>query len=270
MRVLLTAALVSAGALSLSAQGVKDQLPPEIFTRHLAGDSVQPAFEGWQPFPDGHIALWFGYLNRNTQEHVNVPIGPNNNFAPGPDQGQPTYFYPRRQKFVFKIDLPKDWPRDKKMTWTVTANGETCTAIGWLQPEWELDDGVIQMNRGAGLAPPVDPPNKAPVITGGSRDQTIRFGQPATLTASATDDGIPKSRGPRGGLVIKWILYRGPGEVRFEPETSAPVSGKPAEGTTQASFSAPGTYWIRAIASDGLLEANHDVKVTVADAPAPR
>jgi hypothetical protein len=71
-------------------------------------------------------------------------------------------------------------------------------------------------------------------------------------------------------LVIKWILYRGPGEVRFEPETSAPVSGKPAEGTTQASFSAPGTYWIRAIASDGLLEANHDVKVTVADAPAAR
>jgi len=35
------------------------------------------------------------------------------------------------------------------------------------------------------------------------------------------------------------------------------------EGTTQVTFTTPGAYWIRAIASDGLLEANHDIRVTV-------
>jgi hypothetical protein len=259
-QIVFTAAMCMAG---LAAQGIKDQLPPQISAKRLSGDSVQPAFEGWQRFPDGHISFWFGYFNRNTQEQVNLPIGPNNSFAPGPDQGQPTHFYPRRQRFVFKVDVPKDWGVEKRMVWMVTAHGETCTATGWLQPEWELDEGVIQMNRGSGLTPPADPPNKAPTMTGGSGDQTAQLGKPLTLTASAIDDGIPKSRGPRGGLSIKWILYRGPGDVTFDPDASTPVSGKPAESTTQVTFSAPGSYWIRAIASDGLLEDTRDIKVTV-------
>jgi hypothetical protein len=262
-RVVLTSLFAGVCAIMLRAQGVKDQMPPEMPVRHLSGDSVQPAFEGWQRLPDGHIVMWFGYYNRNLQEQVNVPVGPNNSFSPGPDQGQPTHFYTRRQKFVFKVDVPNNWGLEKRMIWTVTANGETCTATGWLQPEWELDDGVIQMNRGAGLAPPVDPPNMAPTITGGSRDQTVAPGTPVKLTASATDDGIPKARGPRGGLSIKWILYRGPADVKFETEAGTPPNGKPLESTTQVTFTAPGAYWIRAIASDGLLEANHDVKVTV-------
>jgi len=262
-RLVVISIFAAASLANLAAQGIKDQLPPEMPVRHLAGDSVQPAFEGWQHLPDGHVVMWFGYYNRNLQEQVNVPIGPNNSFAPGPDQGQPTHFYPRRHPFVFKVDVPTGWGQDKKMIWTLTSNGETCTAIGWLQPEWELDEGVIQMNRGSGLTPPADPPNKAPSITGGSRDQTVQAGAPVTLTASATDDGIPKSRGGRGGLSIKWILYRGPGDVKFEPEASAPIYGKPVEGTTQVTFTMPGAYWIRAIASDGLLEANHDIKITV-------
>ena len=39
--------------------------------------------------------------------------------------------------------------------------------------------------------------------------------------------------------------------------------GKPVTSTMQASFKAPGVYVLRAIASDGLLEAFHDVTVTV-------
>ena len=262
-RLVVISILAAAPLATLAAQGIKDQLPPEMPVRHLSGDSVQPAFEGWQRLPDGHVVMWFGYYNRNLQEQVNVPVGPNNSFSPGPDQGQPTHFYPRRQRFVFKVDVPAGWGQDKKMVWTLTANGEMCTAIGWLQPEWELDEGVIQMNRGSGLTPPADPPNTAPSITGGSRDQTVQAGVPVTLTASAVDDGIPKSRGGHGGLSIKWILYRGPGDVKFEPDASVPVYGKPVEATTQAIFSTPGAYWIRAIASDGLLEANHDIRVTV-------
>jgi hypothetical protein len=250
--------------LRLRAQGIKDQLPPELPVARQSGDSVQPVFEGWQRNADGTVNMWFGYFNRNQREIVDVPIGPANSFNTIVDSGQPTHFYTRRNRYVFRVTLPKDWDKDKKLIWTVTAHGETCTAIGWLQPEWETDDGVRQMNAGgAGLAPPADPPNTAPKITSGSPDQTAKVGQPVKLTVAAADDGIPASRGRgHGGLSFKWIQYRGPGLVMFDPET-APVTAKTAESSTLATFSARGVYWVQAVASDGLLEAAHTIKITV-------
>src|SRR5262249_578848 len=160
------------------------------------------------------------------------------------DMGQPTHFYTRRRLFVFKVGIPDDWPLDKRLTWTLTANGRTSAANGWLQPEWEVDEGVMQMNIGPGGAPPVDPPNAAPRISVNG-DTTVQTGRPLSLTASATDDGIPVPRNlnrnavannpstsraplpsgavatPRAqiGLRIRWILYRAPdggGRVMFE------------------------------------------------------
>jgi hypothetical protein len=250
-------------ALALPAQGILDRLPPETGIQHAAGQNVQPFFEGWQKYPDGSISMWFGYLNRNFKEQVDVPIGPDNNFDSGGDRGQPTHFYPRRQQFVFKVDLPKDWDKSKKLIWTVTAHGRTSTAVGWMQPEWEVDDGVRQMNVSLGATPPADPPNQAPQIWG-TADQTVELGKSLKLTAEATDDGLPKARGPRGtGLWLRWIVFRAPGDVTFDPDNTPRVIGKPIDLTTEATFSAPGVYWLRAIASDGMLESNHDVRVTV-------
>jgi hypothetical protein len=59
------------------------------------------------------------------------------------------------------------------------------------------------------------------------------------------------------------MKYRGPGTVTFDPETTPPVHGKPAESMTKASFSTPGTYVVRALATDGQLQAAHDVTVIV-------
>jgi hypothetical protein len=41
------------------------------------------------------------------------------------------------------------------------------------------------------------------------------------------------------------------------------MGAQSAELAAQAIFSAPGTYWLRAIASDGLLETPYDMKVIV-------
>ncbi len=165
-------------AIGAFGQGIKDQLPPELPVAREFGDSVQPVFEGWQRNADGSVAMWFGYLNRNRQEIVDVPVGSANSFNTAVDVGQPTHFYTRRHRYAFKVLLPKDWDKDKKLIWTLTAHGETCTAIGWMQPEWETDDGVRQMNAGgAGLAPPADPPNTAPTITGGSGDLAAEVGK---------------------------------------------------------------------------------------------
>ena len=88
--------------------------------------------------------MWFGYYNRNTEEHVNVPVGPNNKFdLPTPDQGQPAYFYPGYHQFVFRVDLPKDWADDKKVVWTLIANGVALTANGSTIAGYEVDEGVI-------------------------------------------------------------------------------------------------------------------------------
>lgn len=264
--------LLALASGSIPARGQSDSLPATLNIPRNSGDSIQPVFEGWQVYPDGSRKLWFGYFNRNTKEQLDVPVGPNNGFGAAtdqgkwkPDQGQPTHFDTGRHQFVFAIDVPKDMGADQKLTWTIVANGQTSKAIGFLDPSWEVDDGVRMMNHGgAGLAPP--PVNEYPKITSGSKDLTGKVGASLKLSATATDDGIPKQRtgrGPSGGVQINWILYRGPGQVRFNPARSERVYGKPVEGATEATFSVPGDYWLRAVADDGLLDVVHDVKVTV-------
>ena len=284
-------ALCGACVFLLRAQAIPDVLPGESEFNRVAGQNIQPFFEGWQKMPDGHIVMWFGYLNRNFKELGDIPIGPNNRFDLEADMGQPAHFYPRRHLFVFKVDLPHDWPADKRLVWTVNYHGKPGTANGWLQSEWEIDDGVIQMNIGPGGAPPENPRNQAPTITVRG-DTTISVGRPLKLTATATDDGIPKPRTrnasaanrdpnqplplppaamppPRAqlGLRIKWILYRAPdtgGTVLFDQDNNTPmVGGTSSELSNTATFSAPGTYWLRAIATDGTLETPRDLKVTV-------
>jgi hypothetical protein len=253
--------------------------------RYARGQNVAPAFEGWERNPDGTINMVFGYLNRNYEEEVDIPIGPNNRVdLGGDDRGQPTHFYPRRQRFVFKVAVPGDWDKNRKVQWTLTSRGRTDVAKGWLQPEWELNPGVYSENNGGGV---LEEGNRPPSITGSSA-QVFTIGSPATLTVSATDDGLPKPRprltsntatatpGPAPanadvnqrrrraeGLRIRWIQYRGPGKATFDPANAPAVHGKPVDLTTKVSFSAPGTYLLRAIAGDGQIESIHEVIVTV-------
>src|SRR6476659_3664929 len=73
-------------------------------TRYATGQDVVPAFEGWERNPDGSFNMVFGYMNRNYEEQLDIPVGADNLIEPGaPDQGQPTHFYVRRQQFVFKV-----------------------------------------------------------------------------------------------------------------------------------------------------------------------
>lgn len=248
--------------------------------KYARGQNVAPAFEGWERNPDGTFNMVFGYLNRNYEEEVDIPIGPNNTVdLGGDDRGQPTHFYPRRQRFVFKVRVPKDWDKNRKVVWTLTSRGRMETAKGWLQLEWELTPGVYSENNGGGV---LEEGNQAPVMEG-SPTQTVTLPNPLTLRISAIDDGLPKPRlrrrpsaaaadptpaipDPRRrteGLRIRWIHYRGPGKVTFDPGNAPAVYGKPVDLTTKATFSAPGTYLLRAIASDGQLESIHEVTVTV-------
>ena len=66
-----------------------------------------------------------GYFNRNKEQALDVPIGPNNRIEPGgPDMGQPTHFEPGRHYGVF-AHRGAQGLRNKKLTWTLVANGQT-------------------------------------------------------------------------------------------------------------------------------------------------
>ena len=265
-----------------------------------SGQNVAPAYEGWEPNPDGSFNLVFGYLNRNWEEELHVPIGPGNNVEPGgPDRGQPSYFFPRRNRFVFRVRVPKDFG-NKEVVWTLTTGGKTERAYGTLKPDYILDDMVIMSNTGAGGALSSTPDmlgNKAPVLkVEGSNARSVKAGEALTLMAIATDDGKPSPRSmppalggnyilPNSakGLRLSWFVYRGPGRaVTFNPPQSkvwedtrdggnSPWSAGwvnppvPAEGkwTVQASFRQPGTYVLRCLAHDGGLSSFEDVTVTV-------
>jgi len=169
--------------------------------------------------------------------------------------------------------VPATWDKTQKVVWTLTSRGQTDKANGWLQPEWELSEGVMVENMGGGVP---DPMNKPPALTTGAAS-AIALPDRATITAQASDDGLPKPylrapsntdrdgapRRPRG-VQIKWTQYRGPGKAVIEPDSSAVIYGQPVALSSQVSFSAPGTYVLRATASDGQLSATRDVTVTVA------
>jgi hypothetical protein len=251
--------------------------------QYARGQDVAPVFEGWERNPDGTFSMVFGYLNRNYQEEVDIPVGPENTINAGAegsgDHGQPTHFYPRRQRFLFRVVVPKDWDKQQKVIWTLTSHGRTNQAKGWLQPEWELSQDVVIENMGGGVP---DPNNNPPSLTLGDIS-AIRLPNTATLTASATDDGLPKPyrrapsnpdrdsqpRRPRG-VQIKWIQYRGPGKVTFDPDASAVVYGEPVVLTSKVTFGAHGTYVLRATANDGQLFTSRDVTITVSPSASER
>ena len=95
------AVLLSAIATSpLLAQQTASQLAN---LRHWSGQGVAPVYEGFDINADGSFNMWFGYMNRNYEEEIDIPVGADNTFEPGGDRGQPTHFTTRRHKDVFKV-----------------------------------------------------------------------------------------------------------------------------------------------------------------------
>jgi hypothetical protein len=238
---------------------------------------VVPSFDGWIRNSDGTFTLVFGYLNRNYEEELAIPAGAGNKVEPGEsDQGQPTYFLPRRHAWVFHVKVPADFG-NKEIIWTITINGRSEKAYGHLYPSEEILERLVQ-TRG-NLSPGLDNPNQPPSITIAPVPVAIA-GSPITLTASVSDDGLPKPTAPkksapadsakgqsntatrpRLGLNVTWFEYRGPGKVRFDE--AGPILVTNGQAITNALFAQPGKYVLRATASDGELSTTADFPIDV-------
>ena len=267
------------------------------------GQNIAPAYEGWEKNADGSFNLVFGYFNRNWEEEIDAPFGPANTIEPGgPDRGQPTHFLPRRNRFVFRIRVPADFGT-KEIVWTLTTNGKTERAYGTLKADYFIDDDVIMANNGAAGMGGTDPRlkgNKPPSLkVDAVATRTLKVGETITLAATATDDGIPRSRpmpplnpgvasrftvDSATGLRLSWFVYRGKGRVVFDPvqtkvwedtrdRANSPWSygwrtpPVPPEGkwVVRATFMEAGSYVLRCQAHDGGLATTEDIAFVVAE-----
>jgi len=261
--------------------GAQSQLPLEPIRD--TGQSVTAAYEGWDKNADGTYSLLVGYFNRNKKEALDIPIGPNNKIEPGPaDQGQPTHFLPRRQWGVFTIVVPADFG-DKKLTWTIVANGRSTSVPMGLHRDYEVEP---YKDAAMGNTPPIlKLAPKGAALQGPPRGMastlTTTLPAPLALNAWVTDEahiepGASPARANQPPVSITWSLYRGPAAVTFD---QAKPKVDPADGktVTTATFTVPGEYVLRAQVNDASGDGGGGfqccwttghVKVTVLPAPA--
>jgi hypothetical protein len=241
----------------------QDRLP--LQPKQDSGASVTGAYEGWFQNPDGSYSLLLGYYNRNLDQAVDVPIGPDNSIEPGgPDQGQPTHFLPGRTWGIFAVKVPKDFG-NKTLTWTITANGVKTQIPMSLAPLWVLE-------------PFKDATGNTPAYVGFSADGPFvngPIGQTETISGTvgtplpikiwvADDDYAPlvSSRifPRRAPVTVDWSEYRGPAPVKFDNakpavekiDLNSPPAGTKYDGTTATTvtFDQPGEYELNVQAYD--------------------
>jgi hypothetical protein len=252
------------GALTSSVLLLGQTLPEP---RKQFGSSVTGAFEGWYENGDGSRGFLVGYYNRNSQEELDIPIGPNNRIDPGgPDMGQPTHFLPGRQYGMFAIPVPKGFTASDKLTWTISANGMFTSFPLRLNPDYLISPfSEIAVNN----TPPVikfaenGTALQGPIATlTNAQVRSVSLSEPLALTIWATDDmkytsnsNAPLTRA-RPPVTLVWSIYRGTGRAMFDKASpameplapgNAAFSGK---ATTNVKFSEAGDYVLHITAND--------------------
>ena len=112
-----------------------------------------------------------------------MPIGPENSFNIGDaDQGQPTHFLPRRNRFIFRVPVPTGFTDTDELVWTLTTQGKTEKAYASLRLDYQIDDVVRASETGAlgaGSSSPEIRANKPPSIeVQGRKSLTAKVGEP--------------------------------------------------------------------------------------------
>jgi hypothetical protein len=239
-------------ALALSAPpplAARQQPPLPLAPVSPTGAGVAPFFDGWYANPDGTFTLSFGFMNRNTEEVVEIPLGFNNFIEPAEFDGrQPTHFPPvrysafggRRERGAFTVTVPADFRGD--VVWTLTHNGYEYSVPGRVTaPEYELS---YTPQAAGSLMPVVRFTPDGPASPG---REGVTAGPLTTTVGSPLEIRIwMEDRGERDPVptAMTWLKHRGEGEVHFDPATARTAPGG-GEAVVTARFSAPGEYMLR-------------------------
>ncbi|HSH76717.1 MAG TPA: hypothetical protein VLA09_13600, partial [Longimicrobiales bacterium] len=117
------------------------------------GNFVAPYFDGFYQNEDGTYTLSFGFMNRNDEELIEIPRGPDNFIEPAEfDGGQPTSFpvvsYSGfggpRERGAFGVVVPADFEGD--VWWTLTTDGYTTRVPGRLVSPGPVVRGAYELS----------------------------------------------------------------------------------------------------------------------------
>ncbi len=218
------------------------------------GQPVAPFFEGWYANDDGTFTFSFGFFNLNMEEIVEIPIGPNNFVEPAEFDGmQPTHFPsdPRRDRGVFTVTVPASYADERRVVWTLTANGVTHAVparVGF--SALQLDYRAKAMGS---VAPVIrfDPEGPEGTHLKGlwSEPRETTVGTPLELTVWAEEISERSDADVVNADVsmeVTWFKHQGPAaEVVFAPD-SLMIENQSGQVTATATFTAPGEYVLRA------------------------
>lgn len=246
---------LSGGTWGVPGPGfVAAQVPP---TLESFGQPVYPAYEGWYRNADGSFTFLIGHFNPNLEEHVEIAIGADNRFSPGPeDRGQPTRFAPGRAWGIVSVQVPADFG-DDRLTWTLSSNGQSVSVPMHLDPLYVIEPLRDQSN---GNEPPTirfsaDSPGHTGPPIGIAHTLTGMVGTPVPLVVWTSD---VKPTGPtykepwrrEVALTIKWHVLRGPGDVSFTDAVQEFEESSDQNPEATATFSTAGEYVLRVVALD--------------------
>ncbi|MGE3511490.1 MAG: hypothetical protein AB7N65_21680 [Vicinamibacterales bacterium] len=170
-----------------------------------------------------------------------------------PDYGQPTHFDPRQSHGIFAIKVPNDFG-SKRLTWTLTVNGQTSVVSFWKNPPYVLD---FFKHAASGNTPPVvrfaesgpthaGPPfevaqtltatvgqpqhirmwaSDAPATMDDASDELAAIRSrtsvvdPVAIVGDQTFGGTSRPRAPsaKADIVVTWKVHRAPGGVTLSP-----------------------------------------------------
>lgn len=279
-RTIFAAALLAVTA-AVGADAASAQLPEHLRGHQLAplrpsGDLVAPFFDGWFANPDGSVTYQFGYMNRNTEEVVDIPLGENNKlelrYADGTtveaevDGVQPTRFYVynrygfngRRERGTFAVTVPDP---STEVVWTLAHANHSYSIPG------RATSTAYELSWGAAAFGSLRPAVRFSPTGLESRGSEGPWAEPvmASVGTPVTLSALVQDRGNRYGLTdelyvpvrAEFIIHQGPAgaEAEFDPRTvtvdPGMESGEGAaqaewgEVSTQATFTEPGEYVIR-------------------------
>ena len=238
------------GAILLFGTPIKGQVIPleqRSFNEQVlrpSGQPVIPLYEGWYENADGSFDICFGYFNLNTDEAVDIALGPNNFIEPKEFDGmQPTHFdrvpeanY-RRHFCVFTVTVPRNFG-DGRVVWTLGGRGEALSTPGKIIPPYVLDEPNAEA-RGV-IAPVLKLEADGLEFRGRSGftapTRSVAAGNDLELTVWV-DHPAPRSW-------VGWSMHQGPGQVEFS-QAEIQVDQSTGSGTITARFSEPGEYLLR-------------------------
>lgn len=234
-------ALIGLSALPLDAQDWTRQEFP-LAPSNSTGNFVAPYFDGWYQNDDGTFTLVFGFMNRNDEDLIEIPLGENNFIEPAMYDGvQPTSFPTvsyggfggPRERGVFGVVVPADFTGD--VWWNLTTGDYSTRVPGRLYSPGPVIKGAYELST-SGQAEGSQRP--AVGFTEGAETwgvegiwspETYRtsVGVPVEVTVWAYD------RGHRDLLDVNMTLWKhqGPvgGQISFVSLVEPPPPPPPAE-----------------------------------------